>query len=597
MTIDQWYNSIMNEIIYLESSEEITSVIDKMRANPAHSISFVIPRGATIAQSIVNLKLLKKSAAEMDKEISLVANDRISRNLASQIGLTVYSKVSEAERSGPKKVEGKPPVLSDHEVDPKDGQFRVNNYYRNKKDDTEEDREDIKKELEQISEEKNDGVEAPEMEISTRSVGEERTKEAAHHKAQEDRHDSHIERIEPRKDKANYKPEMNKPTNIKRSRKPIIILLSIAGLAVIILAYLFLPYTTIAITVKTEDFSIDKEISVDRNATANDTAKLVLAGKLLEQEKEMTKSFDATGKKDIGSKAAGTLSFSNSAGVDDQVAAGTIVKSLNGSVEFTLDQAITISKATAVVSPGGQIQLTPGKATGKVTAKNSGEKGNLPAGSNFSVAGKSLMSASGETTGGVSKEIKVVTADDLQKAQDSLKTEIETSGKTDLLDSAKNEKLSIFDNSEKSEILSTDSSKKENDEADKFDYTVKIKLFAIGFVKGDLDNLLIDSLNSGLGQDKMLVNPSNADIKYDLTDNNIDSGVLTLKASFTGKTGPKISETELKKEVKGKMTNGAKQIVSAKDGVQSVEIKNWPSKMPEVPWLTKRIKVTFDYAK
>jgi hypothetical protein len=566
-----------------------------MRANPGHSIAFVIPRGATIAQSIVNLKLLKKSAADMDKEISLVANDRISRNLASQIGLTVYSKVSEAEKSGPKKVEEKPPAVP-IEDDSKDGQFKVNNYYRNKKDDTEEDREDIKKELEQISEEKEES-EVPAMEMSTRAVGEKRARQDHREEEEKEDRDSHIERIEPRKDKANHKPEMNKPTNIKGSRKPIIVLLSIAGLAVIVLAYLFLPYTTIAVTVKTDDFSVDKEISVDRNATGNDTDNLILPGKLLEQEKEMTKSFDATGKKDIGSKAAGTLSFSNSAGVDDQVAAGTIVKSLNGSIEFTLDQAITISKATAVVSPGGQIQLTPGKASGKVTAKASGDKGNLPAGSNFSVVGKSLMSAVGDTTGGVTKEIKVVTADDLQKAQDSVKAEIETSGKTDLLDLAKSEKISIFDNSDKSEILSTDSSKKENDEADKFDCTVKIKLFAIGFAKGDLDNLLIENLNSGLGQDKMLVNPSEADIKYDLTDNNIDSGVLTLKASFTGKTGPKISETDLKKEVKGKMTNGAKQVVSAKEGVQSVEIKNWPSKMPEVPWLTKRIKVTFDYAK
>ncbi|MEK7097467.1 MAG: hypothetical protein AAB906_01305, partial [Patescibacteria group bacterium] len=92
----------MNEIIYLEPSEEITSVIDKIRTLPGDSASFVIPRGATIAQSIVNLKLLKKSAEGMKKEISLVAIDRISRNLASQIGLTVYSKVSEAQKARPK---------------------------------------------------------------------------------------------------------------------------------------------------------------------------------------------------------------------------------------------------------------------------------------------------------------------------------------------------------------------------------------------------------------------------------------------------------------------------------------------------------------
>jgi len=590
----------MNEIIYLESSEEITSVIDRLRAIPASSISFVIPRGATIAQSIVNLKLLKKSATEMGKEISLVATDRISRNLASQIGLTVYSKVSEAEKASPKLPEPEKlskPLDGDHEEDEKNGQFRVNNYYRNKKDDLGDDEEEIKKELKEHSEKANEEESTPEMEMTKRPVGDHLSEEKNDEELPEEKYHDNVHHIEQKKENVNFKPMSNKPTNIKGSRKPIIILISIGVLAMLALAYLFLPYTTIAIQVKTEDFKAEKEITVDRNAKAKDESKLVLPGTLLEQEKETTKTFDATGKKDMGTKASGTLSFSNSAGVDDQIAAGTTVKSLNGGVEFTLDQAVAVPKATAVVSPGGQIQLTPGKATGKVTAKNPGEKSNLPSGSNYSVAGKSLMAAAGETSGGVSKEIKVVTSSDLQKAEESLKTEIAASGKTELLDLAKKEKLSIFDNSNKSEIISSSSPKKDGDEADKFDYTVKIKLFAIGFVKTDLDNLLIENLNSSLGSNKMLINPDKAEINYDLADNNIDDGVMTIKAGFVGKSGQKITEDSIKKEAKGKMVNGAKQAISGNAGVEKVEINNWPKVMPEIPWLVKRIKVTFDYAK
>ena len=111
----------MNEIIYLENDEEITSVIDRLRKAKENSLALVIPRGGSLAQSIVNLKLLRKSAGEMGKEISLVSNDRISRNLASQIGLTVYSKASDAEKARPIKESPLP--------EPPKGDFKVNSYY------------------------------------------------------------------------------------------------------------------------------------------------------------------------------------------------------------------------------------------------------------------------------------------------------------------------------------------------------------------------------------------------------------------------------------------------------------------------------------
>lgn len=595
----------MNEIIYLDPSEEITGVIDRLRATDSAAVSFVIPRGATIAQSIVNLKLLKKSASEMGKEISLIATDRISRNLASQIGLTVYSKVSEAERAKPeeKPIETPKPLRAEKEDEATDGQFKVNNYYRNKKDEIGDDeQEEIKNELKEMAEKEKEAP-ASEMELNKRPV-----EEAPHDE------DASVEEIEPKTSVPREKPEhvsskreresMNfssniksnpgKPTNIKGSRKPIIVLVSIAALVLIAVGYIFLPYTTVAVQIKTSDYSAEKEVTIDRNAKEKDASKLFLPGKLLEQEKDETKTFDATGKKDIGEKAAGTITFSNigDSGKNDTIPAGTTVKSVNGSIEFTLDAALSV--------PGPSIsggQIVPGRATGKVTAKDPGEKGNLPAGSNFSVAGKPFMAGAGQTTGGVSKEVKVVTASDLAKAEEAVKQEISDAGKNDLINLAKENKVSIFDNSEKSEIISSSASKNEGDQADKFDYSVKIKLYAIGFVKADLDNLLIDNLNSSLGGDKMLVNPEKADIKYDLKNNDIDSGVLTVDADFVGKEGQKISEGAIKDQIKGKSVSKAKNLISGNSGVENVQVTNWPKAMPELPWLTKRIKVTFDYAK
>src|SRR3990167_8114150 len=86
----------MNEIIYLEPDEEITSVIDKLKVlNPSvKTVSLVIPKGAAILQSVVNLKLLKKQGEVLEKDLSIVTSDRIGRNLASQAGFSVFDNIN-----------------------------------------------------------------------------------------------------------------------------------------------------------------------------------------------------------------------------------------------------------------------------------------------------------------------------------------------------------------------------------------------------------------------------------------------------------------------------------------------------------------------
>ena len=83
----------MDEILYLEADEEITSVIDKVKKASADSIGLVIPRNSSLIHSIVNLKLLKKEATKFKKEIALITADKTGRNIAAQIGIPVFEDV------------------------------------------------------------------------------------------------------------------------------------------------------------------------------------------------------------------------------------------------------------------------------------------------------------------------------------------------------------------------------------------------------------------------------------------------------------------------------------------------------------------------
>ena len=66
----------MDELIYLEPDEEITSVIDKLKNLAGQRVGLVVPRDATLLQSVVNLRLLDREAKNLGKVISIVTADK-----------------------------------------------------------------------------------------------------------------------------------------------------------------------------------------------------------------------------------------------------------------------------------------------------------------------------------------------------------------------------------------------------------------------------------------------------------------------------------------------------------------------------------------
>ncbi len=82
---------------YIESDEEVTSVIDRLRASSQKHNIFVIPAGATLLQSAVNMRLLLREAQKADKEIAIVTTDEYGQALAQKIGITTYTTLEEVE--------------------------------------------------------------------------------------------------------------------------------------------------------------------------------------------------------------------------------------------------------------------------------------------------------------------------------------------------------------------------------------------------------------------------------------------------------------------------------------------------------------------
>src|SRR6266568_4360368 len=82
-------NPTSKDTIYVDIDDEITAVIDKVRSSPGRVVALVLPKRATVFQSVVNMKLLKRSAQTAKKNIVLVTTETGLLPLAGAVGLHV----------------------------------------------------------------------------------------------------------------------------------------------------------------------------------------------------------------------------------------------------------------------------------------------------------------------------------------------------------------------------------------------------------------------------------------------------------------------------------------------------------------------------
>lgn len=78
----------MPHIAYIDSDEEIISVIGRLRKIAEPDVFFVVPKRAIFLQSLVNLRLLEREAKKCGKRLVLVSPDETARALAAKAGIS-----------------------------------------------------------------------------------------------------------------------------------------------------------------------------------------------------------------------------------------------------------------------------------------------------------------------------------------------------------------------------------------------------------------------------------------------------------------------------------------------------------------------------
>lgn len=77
------------ETVYVDIDDEITGIIDKVRSSNSKIVALVLPKRATVFQSVVNMKLLKRATEQSRKNVVLITTEQALLPMAGAVGLHV----------------------------------------------------------------------------------------------------------------------------------------------------------------------------------------------------------------------------------------------------------------------------------------------------------------------------------------------------------------------------------------------------------------------------------------------------------------------------------------------------------------------------
>lgn len=515
----------MKKTIYLDPDEEIVSIVDKLTQTQAEEIDLVVSDDAQIWQSLINLKLLRREADYLGKDVSLVTTDDKAIEMAARVGFPVRKEVDfSGETDEEENLEG----LKPEELKEKNEFRELEKDRESIKDKTEGERENDfwteplpEEELPSPIEPSIMGEEGPDKgffsTLANLSFNRKKKKRLTDIVEQDEKNKIDFFKISLRKkifNKKEDKPDLPEKPNfprqveeLKQTKEPqwskfFVIFISLAVVAAFAVAYLVLPTSEIVIFPNAELMEFNVLVVGSKDIIEVDAS----LNKIPLQEIKVTESeieeFSASGEKEVEEKARGIITVYNEYSSSPQIlVATTRFESSEGKV-FRIKENVTV--------PGAEIE--EGKIVAsffdvEVTADQPGKEYNIGL-SDFTIPGfkgtpkyasfyaKSKTKMEGGSTG----KVKIVTADDLKKAREKIEEKLEKN-----LDRTFEKQLPVslklVEGGVKKEIAEL-SDIKEDAQTDKFTLEMTASVQALLFNEEDIKKLADLNLISMIQENK-----------------------------------------------------------------------------------------------
>lgn len=557
------------DTIYIDIDDEITGIIDKLKGSQSQVVALVLPKRASVFQSIVNMKLLKRAADSAKKNVVLITSEAGLLPLAGAAGIHVAKTLT----SKPEIPLG--PQLANEADDEAIEEDELPAEPLANKDKT-------------VGELAGNTVPPPPADggVETLVLDDDVPPEVADAAAAGPKG---AKTFEPPKGKKNKKLRI---PNFERFRLLLIIggallVLLIAGL---VFATVSLPKATINIKTDATNVDVNLSLNLSTSATATDPSTGILPAKLAQQSKTYTQQVPTTGQKNNGNKAQGTVAMTAgpcSPNVPNDVPAGTGLSYNNqtyitqSNVSFTP----TVSKGKCTfqgIDGGGQANIS-------ITAQSGGTSFNV-SGVTFSVSGRSDVSASGSASNGTDSIVQTVNQNDINNAKSKISATNDTAVKQDLDSQLKGDNYYPIEATYNTATPVVTSSANVGDVASNVTVTETISYTMFGVKQSDLNALIDNNVNAQIDTSKQSILDTGLNQAV-FNVNTISASSAQLSMSTKATAGPQLNTDNIKQQAAGKRIGEIKSQISGNPDVTSVDVSLSPFWVSTAPKNTKRITV------
>jgi hypothetical protein len=553
------------DTIYVDIDDEITGIIDKVKASEGKVVALVLPKRAGVFQSIVNMKLLKRAADESKKNLALITTEASLLPLAGAAGIHVAKTLT-----------------SKPEIPAGPASF----------DDAEE----------TVDE---DGAETVEQPLdSSKPVGELAGGAAAATEGMEtialDDEDLPPEEAAavPAAAKTFKPPKKKKDKKLKIpnfDRFRLFLALGILLLILLIGGFIFanasLAKATINIKTDATNVSTNQDLTLSTSAQSLNPSSGTIPTKLEQQQKTYTQQVPTTGQKNNGNKASGSVTVIN-CGDDTSIPEGTGLKSSGGNTYIT-QNSLDVPASNYDNHSHCKSDV---KVTVPVIAQSAGSAFNLPAGTSFTVTycspvDCSQVSASGGTIdGGTDNIVQSVNQNDINNAKSKISAANDSTMKQALDSQTKGDGYYPIDATFNAGTPNITSSAQVGDITSTVTVTETINYMVFGVHQADLTSLIDGNIKTQIDTSKQSIlddGLSNAVFNV----NNQTSTGASITMSTKAVVGPQLNIDAIKSSEAGKKAGAIKSDLSNNPDVTSVDVKFSPFWVSTTPKKTSRITV------
>lgn len=542
------------EVVYLDLEDDITTVVDKVESSKDKIVALVLPKRFATLKSIVNMRLLKRSADSAGKNIVIITSEAPLLPLAGAAGIHVAKNLQSKPEIPPSPVDLPPekpklPEDPDAEIDAKDAKL---DYHRS---------------IGELAAART--VDEPET-IPLEDAEEEK---AAAGPTKKPRHDKKL-----------------KVPNFERFR--LLLGLGAVGLvgliALLIFALFIWPKATITLHTEATPLSAVFELTTSDKATTLDEEKDLIPGFLKTSDLKSNQKVAATGQQNNGQKASGAVTMTSqkcapNISTPSSVPAGTGVTT--GGNYYVTQSAASFSVDSTTPSC-----VNYKSNSVAITAQAGGAKYNV-SNAAFSVVGRSDLSASGSASSGtddidtilsqadVDAGTKKVTDDDRNKFVASFKQSLDQEG------------FYLVEATLKAKDPAVSANPGVGQPAGEADVAIVISYSVLVVPKEELRKAVTNELNKQIDKNKQKIGTD--DVLKVITIN-IQSQKSPVEAILSINTDTTaiaiINEASIKQQVGGKKSGEIQAQLGELPGVTKVDVKMspfWVSKAPK-----KAAKVT-----